>query len=208
MNVALTFDDGYIRHYYIALILQKLGIKATFFMITHLTKHPDNGRPLLTSQPNKIKEMFKMGHEIGSHSCTHPNLKHVSSSRLKEELEASKSFLENLLGAEIYGFAYPYGAYDSKVVEEVKKYYSYGRGGYSGEDIWNMSVNDKYRIHAAGVKMLLKFPLKSLCSISIKLVIMLHDESPIMILMLIRGLQILCPKIRFVTMQEMAKLID
>lgn len=210
LNIALTFDDGYLTHYYVAKVLTRIHIRATFFVITHLTKHPNNGEPLLTSQPKKIKEISKMGHEIGSHSCTHPNLLGLSPPRLEEELRDSKLFLEDIIEKQVYGFAYPAGAYNSRVIKEVKRHYFYGRGVHnSRENMWNMACDNRYNIHSVGTRHLPKIPLKLIKHhTSIKPVIMLHRESPAMILLLISILRSLYPKVEFITMKEMAELID
>jgi peptidoglycan/xylan/chitin deacetylase (PgdA/CDA1 family) len=208
LNVALTFDDGYLDHYNIARVLAHLNIKATFFIITHLNRHPDDGRPLLASQPSKIKDIYKMGHEIGSHSCTHPDLPRLSSHKLESELKDSKEFLEDL-GVEVFGFAYPKGVHDQRTIEMTKRYYVYGRGTYGFcKDMWNVACNDRYDICAVGIRHLPKLPIKLLQRFTlVKPVIMLHREDLSTILLLIRGLKILYPKIRFVTMKETAELI-
>jgi len=208
LHIALTFDDGYLDHYNIAKLLAHLRIKATFFVITHLTRY--QGRVLLASRPDKIREMFRMGHEIGSHSCTHPNLLNITPQKLEEELKDSKLFLESLLESDVPGFAYPWGIYSSRVAKIVKKYYSYARTTHNlGEDMWNVSCNDRYRINSFGTRHLMKLPLKLVqYSTSLKPVIMLHHEGPTRVLLLIRSFRFLYPKVKFITLKEMAEFID
>lgn len=47
--------------------------------------------------------------EIGAHSLTHPALSALPPAVQAHELRASKSRLENILGAKVRGFAYPHG---------------------------------------------------------------------------------------------------
>jgi len=47
--------------------------------------------------------------EIGAHSATHPLFSRLPPARRTEEIEASKAFLEDTVGAPIPSFAYPYG---------------------------------------------------------------------------------------------------
>lgn len=35
LRVVLTFDDGFLEHYYVAKVLWERGIRATFFIPTH-----------------------------------------------------------------------------------------------------------------------------------------------------------------------------
>lgn len=55
----------------------------------------------------QIKGLHFAGHIVGSHTVSHPNVAHISESRINVELEHSKSELERVLGAEIVHFSYP-----------------------------------------------------------------------------------------------------
>jgi peptidoglycan/xylan/chitin deacetylase (PgdA/CDA1 family) len=125
LNVALTFDDGYLEHHKIASFLYKRNVRATFFLITGLREW--NNKPLLTLQPRLIREMQRMNHEIASHTQSHPDLLTVSDQAVHRELHDSKDYLEDLLGREVEGFAYPYGTYDDRITRIVSSYYQYAR---------------------------------------------------------------------------------
>jgi peptidoglycan/xylan/chitin deacetylase (PgdA/CDA1 family) len=47
--------------------------------------------------------------EIGAHTITHPVLSALPVSEQKNEIEASKSALERIIGKSVASFAYPYG---------------------------------------------------------------------------------------------------
>lgn len=202
LYVALTFDDGYLSNYYVAKILSSMHIKATFFLITHLTKHPHERQALLRSDPDKIRKIFEMGHEIGSHTCTHADLLTISPALLERELKLSKVFLEKLLETEIQAFAYPYGHCDERIIREVRKYYSYARGYIpkSMERERNIIPNDRYYIHGIDKSRVLRI-LKAKY-LSAKLVIVFHNESPVIILLLIGILRSIWPTVRFVALRE------
>ena len=151
--VALTFDDGTIGQYHVIKVLSKFNVKCTIFCITHLKKHPGTNKQLLASEPEKIQELHDLGHEIGSHTCTHPYLTKITIKKLRYELSESKKMLEDITGAEILGFAYPYGVYNYRVLREVRNYYKYARsGGKYSQDEWNIKTNDRYRIGSIGLK--------------------------------------------------------
>jgi peptidoglycan/xylan/chitin deacetylase (PgdA/CDA1 family) len=124
-SVALSFDDGYLDHYQIAELLYRRGVRATFFLITGMKYW--NNKPLLTHQPQLIRNMRKMKHEIASHTHSHPNLQCITREQVGHELRSSKQYLENLLNEPVGGFAYPYGKYDMRICRTASDYYGYAR---------------------------------------------------------------------------------
>jgi len=125
VNVALTFDDGYAEHYEIARTLYRRRISATFFLVTGLREW--NKKPLLTQQPNLIRKMKEMKHEIGSHTRSHIDLRTTPDSRVHDELKESKNYLEEVLGQQVEGFAYPFGHYDERITRIASSHYKYAR---------------------------------------------------------------------------------
>ena len=198
--VALTFDDGYLNHYFIARFLARRGIRATFFVVTHLKMF--EGRPLLTINPKLIQEIHSLGHEVGSHTCTHPDLTKLSVAEVEKEVKNSKEYLSELLGNEVVSFAYPGGSYNATVVSVVRKYYKYARlGGRRFEDGWNVSTRNRYMIGGLGVKELFKLPLKYLIHKNIRPVIIMHRESLATIKLVLEYLSLFNP--RFLTLSEL-----
>jgi peptidoglycan/xylan/chitin deacetylase (PgdA/CDA1 family) len=78
----------------------------------------DTHRPLSIKELNKIQEgnLF----EIGAHSVTHPFLPELPLFVQKNEIENSKSDLEEILGHTVTSFAYPHGFYDTQTVSLVQ----------------------------------------------------------------------------------------
>lgn len=116
-NIAvLTFDDGYDDNYYQAFATMKAkNVKGTFFIISEKIGNSEY------MNKEQIRELSDAGNEIASHSLTHPSLEKISSDTLKNELEQSKSNLEDLTGKKIYSFCYPSGKYSQSVIDAVKK---------------------------------------------------------------------------------------
>ncbi len=158
--VSLSFDDGWKNHYTRALpILEKYKIKATFYVITKMPKY------MLEEGEGRMNvedwiDLEKRGHEIGSHTRTHPHLSFCFSKRLKNEITGSKEDLVSI-GINAKTFAYPYGSFNLKVVQSVKDagyigarafHYKLGYGfNYKNENkhlfktqavVWNSKIDE------------------------------------------------------------------
>lgn len=125
-TVAITFDDGYADNLRAWEELQKRGMRATWFIVTgsigKAPAWPDDGRPggpLLTA--TELCAMAASGMEIGSHTISHARLTKTDNSRLSTELSVSKTALQEVLGAEVSSFAYPYGDFDDRCVDAVRR---------------------------------------------------------------------------------------
>ena len=101
-TVALTFDDGPDPTWTpkVLDILKRRGVPATFFMIG------ENA----ADHPNLVKRVYAEGHEIGSHSFTHPNMMHVTPERVRLELTATQRAIEAILQRSVTLFRPPYNA--------------------------------------------------------------------------------------------------
>lgn len=67
-----------------------------------------------------LRQMQREGHEIGSHSHSHPILPLVDDEGLQNEIMGSKTRLEQQLGREVVSFCYPNGDHDARVVAAVR----------------------------------------------------------------------------------------
>lgn len=110
--ITLTFDDALLNTYEEAFpILEKYGVKAVCFVPTGLftgeikTVRVDNAPYMSLEQ---LKELYRAGWEIGSHSVTHPFFEQTSLEKAALELCNSKRFLYSN-GFTPTSFAFPYG---------------------------------------------------------------------------------------------------
>lgn len=118
LSIALTFDDGYLSHFeLVSKELLKRKIPATFFPIVNCMNQPG----YMTYE--HVKELKKVGFDIGSHGLSHRNLLTLNSERLTEEILESKRILEEALQMELDFFSLPYGAYSSRVLQVLKPIY-------------------------------------------------------------------------------------
>lgn len=99
--VALTIDDGPDpRHTPTVLaLLEQHGIRATFFLIgENAVEHPD-----------LVREIAARGHHIANHTWTHPDLRHLSEAKVREELERTSELLHRTTGKAPSWFRAPGG---------------------------------------------------------------------------------------------------
>jgi peptidoglycan/xylan/chitin deacetylase (PgdA/CDA1 family) len=89
--------------------------------------------------------MKSAGHEIGSHTQTHPYLTTLSGQNLINEVNGSKTDLSNTMGITgINTFVYPYGDYDQNVKQAVINAGYYG--GRSVDRGLNYRDTDKFAL--------------------------------------------------------------
>lgn len=119
-HVVITFDDGYRDNLAAADALSTRGMTATWFVLSGNLGHPprweDPGgprEPLMSG--TEIRELQSAGFEIASHGVEHVRLTNLDDNALDYQLAASREQLTALLGREVQGLAYPYGAWDTRV---------------------------------------------------------------------------------------------
>jgi peptidoglycan/xylan/chitin deacetylase (PgdA/CDA1 family) len=119
LNISVTFDDGYADNLYVAApLLADRKIPYTVFVATDFVKNKTKG--FLT--PSELKRLsVAPGATIGAHSLSHKNLTLCSNAVLRNELEGSKHYIEDLIGLPVTEFAYPYGLADMRVRDAVKR---------------------------------------------------------------------------------------
>ena len=65
--------------------------------------------------------MVELGMEIGSHTCSHPDLKRIPRVDAKREIEDSKRELEQQLGIPVTSFCYPSGRFSAEALGLVRE---------------------------------------------------------------------------------------
>lgn len=120
--VALTFDDGYADNMQAAALLADRGMTATWFAVSAALGSKavwaDCGALMTRTH---IRELHAAGHEIGSHTRTHPRLDTADEHTLRAEVDGSRRELEDILGAAVTTFAYPYGRWSDAARAAVAK---------------------------------------------------------------------------------------
>lgn len=136
MNCAWNADD-------IDTILETLknnNVHITFFMVGDW----------VDKYPEAVKKIYEAGHEIGSHSNTHPHVNKLSSEKNLEEIQLSVSKIEKITGKKTNLYRAPYGEYNDTVIKTAQEngYYTIQWNldtldykGLTGAEMWNRLRN-------------------------------------------------------------------
>lgn len=113
-RLMLTFDDGGVSAYTdIAPRLERLGWRGMFFVTTGKIGEPG----FLTAE--QIRDLYRRGHAIGSHSVSHPSMMStLSRADLAREWGESLQTLSDIVGARVDIASVP-GGYSSRAVESA-----------------------------------------------------------------------------------------
>lgn len=107
-KIAISFDCAWGTDYTdeLLVVMERENVKCTFFSVEFWTeKHPDY-----------IKKIFESGHEIGTHSATHPHMNSLSKENVIKELTTSSKAIEELTGEKVNLFRAPFGEYNDSVL--------------------------------------------------------------------------------------------
>lgn len=137
--VIITMDDGYLDNYTEAFpVLQELGLKATFFIVSEFV---DFGREGYMTWP-MIEEMAAAGMRMEPHSRTHPDLRERDADFLIWEMQGPQETLAAHLGYTPRFFAYPGGSYDEDTIAMLQELDFWGAVSTAGGK-WH-GFNDRY----------------------------------------------------------------
>ncbi len=117
--VLLTFDDGLLSNYTIVRpLLERYGFRAVLFLYPVVLR----GTSEHYMNEDQVRELLRSGLvELGAHGVYHDYLPRLGDSELERRLTSSKSILERKFDVRITAFAYPFGVYDRRVMEAVRR---------------------------------------------------------------------------------------
>ena len=124
-------------------VLKQNDTKITFFMVGNW----------IDKFPEAVKKIYEAGHEIASHSNTHPHVNNLSYEENIEEIEKSNDKIEKITGQRTKIYRAPYGEYNNTVIKAAqdKGYYTIQWSldtldytGLTGDEMWNR-IQDKVK---------------------------------------------------------------
>lgn len=123
-RIALTtsWDDGRVYDRWVVSAFNEWGLKGTFNLNSGLltqtgTPLPDSSGGYLDA--SEIASLFA-GHEVAVHTRTHPWLNRLDPAQMVDEVLEDRRALEDLVGYPVRGMAYPFGAYDTRVIAALR----------------------------------------------------------------------------------------
>ncbi len=88
-------------------IMAKNGVRCTFFAVEFwVEKYPEYAEKIVAA-----------GHELGTHSRTHPYMSKLTKAQIQDELTTSSQAIEGLTGQKVTLFRPPYGDYNNTLIE-------------------------------------------------------------------------------------------
>lgn len=119
--VIISIDDGTIYDERVVEILNRYHLKGTFNLNSGLDDYVwySEGRPVKRLHLPSSIVLYK-GHEIASHSLTHPHLTECSSDHIGYEVGVDMENLGNIFQAPIRSFAFPFEDFDERCINRIK----------------------------------------------------------------------------------------
>lgn len=125
--VTFSYDDGVTQDQRLIALLNKYGLKCTFNLNSEFLGtagslvREDVTVAHVKPRAIEVKNIYE-GHEVASHTLTHPLLTAVSDEEIVRQVENDRLTLSDIVGYEVVGFAYPGGGtnYNDHVADVIK----------------------------------------------------------------------------------------
>ena len=125
----LSFDDGTVYDRRFVELLNRYGIPCTFNLNSGLEDfvwYYEDRHPIRRQQLRETVDMYQ-GHEIASHTLTHPLLTALAPPALAREVGEDCAALKDIFGLEDIGFGVPFTACGEREIRLIRKFVRYIR---------------------------------------------------------------------------------
>lgn len=130
-TIYLTMDEGFENDTTAGILdtLKEKNVKAVFF----LTKY------FVDEMPDMVQRMIDEGHQLGNHTCTHPQMPTLSIDEQTDQIMTLQNLVKEKFGYDMKYFRFPEGVYSSRSFGLVNNlglkivYWSYAYNDYSDE---------------------------------------------------------------------------
>lgn len=150
--VSLSFDDGTIYDIRFTELLNKYNLKATLNLNSGLKDFVwyYEDKPVKRLDLKEFKDIYE-GHEVASHSLTHPYFSSLSKEEITKEVKEDTVNLRNIFGNNVVGFAFPFHDQTEENIQTVKNTvdleyirYSFLTDDYMPKDRYHIPINALY----------------------------------------------------------------
>jgi len=121
--ITFSYDDGVNFDKRLIEIFNKYGMKGTFNINGGKLNNTDvwtlNDAKIFNINEDEIAKTYT-GHEIATHSFTHPFLSRLQDESIIEEIRQDRKALEKIAKKPIKGHAYAFGDYDGRVISILR----------------------------------------------------------------------------------------
>jgi peptidoglycan/xylan/chitin deacetylase (PgdA/CDA1 family) len=165
--ISYTFDDGTHDQLQVVPLLNAHGFHGTFLIIA--SRVPDTEAQVAAQHLvswgsiswEKLRELQAEGHEMSSHSWSHPQLGSLDEAGVRAEVEKADQLMAEKLGKPPLTFCYPYNGFNDKIRAIVLEHHVNDRTvcvGLAGptftQDFANEWVDELIHDHGWGVTMI------------------------------------------------------
>ena len=118
--ITFSYDDGVTQDIRLIELFNKYGLKCTFNLNSGTLGKPgelirEDVHVNHTKIAPKLVRSIYEGHEVATHSVTHPYLTRLTDDEIVREIEDDRIRLSELVGYDVVGHAYPMGDCDERV---------------------------------------------------------------------------------------------
>ena len=123
--ITFSYDDGVTQDERLIALFNKYGLKCTFNLNSGALGQPGmllrEGVHVTHNKiaPERVRAVYE-GHEVATHSVTHPYLTRLTDDEIVREIEDDRIRLSELVGYDVVGHAYPMGDCDRRVADILR----------------------------------------------------------------------------------------
>lgn len=147
----LSFDDGTVYDGRFVQLLNRYGIKGTFNLNSGLEDFiwEFEGKQVVRQHLADVLQQYR-GHEVASHTLTHPWLNSLTPPALCREVGEDCARIKELFGLSEIGFGVPFTACGEREIRLIKKYVRYIRLSEYAKDFsipkdpWHIPIHGLY----------------------------------------------------------------
>lgn len=153
--ISFSVDDGCLSDLRLAVLLEKYDYRMTVYLPVEWQRL-NYEKGYLPLKYTDVKNLLARGHELGSHSISHPLLTRISLDQAELETAESKRILKAVFNAKVTKFCPPRGYSNSELDQIIDQYYEQSRltrgqglvhihpdSGANDNEAWQVVLKDK-----------------------------------------------------------------